>query len=595
MINNIKRISDYIDRLNIEQQPLEHENMHSSRRFKMLSKTVRLVRTLKEPTLPEDGFPKRLAASIAAHGSKASEVCSKQEEKQRGSAEGETLKTSQVCCKQKDYGREGVTGQISKKSAVQMRRKIAGTAIAAILMLVFALSLAIPPIARTNIVLAMERAIEDVQSYHGILEIVMTNKNGEEFIQAKREVYTDKKGRYWVKELDGINEGFVTVNNGEKKWQVRPDEEKVYLFEAFPDAYRFTFELDNEVNYVKNAAKVTACGEETVAGRDAVIFEVSPHGGQTYKIWVDKETKLPLQKETSMQNALQYKVTYTEIELNSRIPAEVLSYRIPEGYSVVVTNPEQMVNDAEEAQMLAGFAPIAPLINHEEYELDGISVATSGKIIKFHYTSRAGQNKVIFLQGRATDSFKAASTAVLGKVGENAAEIMSPLAESYGLLSSGLYAGITDISSIHWQDAEYDYAVVGNASLKELAEFISAITGESVEFPEESRDQEFEPQVKVAVNMEIENNEQKSVDGGHTPWRLDPVFTSQVFVSLKIFPDGMEGDYPVAYEALEVKYNNGARAIIEVTVESPVRRVYLEKLIRQDSTGIWTVVGYDEN
>jgi hypothetical protein len=35
-------------------------------------------------------------------------------------------------------------------------------------------------------------------------------------------------------------------------------------------------------------------------------------------------------------------------------------------------------------------------------------------------------------------------------------------------------------------------------------------------------------------------------------------------------------------------------AVIEVAGnKTPIRKVYLERLVRQDSTGIWTVVGYD--
>lgn len=102
------------------------------------------------------------------------------------------------------------------------------------------------------------------------------------------------------------------------------------------------------------------------------------------------------------------------------------------------------------------------------------------------------------------------------------------------------------------------------------------------------------PQVKVPVNLEIEKNDQKSVDAGHSPWKLDPVFVTQVFVSLKISPEGIQGDYPIKYEDLKVVKNTGKEAIIEVPGDkTPIRRVYLERLVRQDSTGIWTVVGYD--
>lgn len=102
------------------------------------------------------------------------------------------------------------------------------------------------------------------------------------------------------------------------------------------------------------------------------------------------------------------------------------------------------------------------------------------------------------------------------------------------------------------------------------------------------------PQVEIPVDLQAEENEQKSVDAGHSPWRLDPVYVAQVFVSLKISPEGIEGDYPIKYEDLKIVHNDGKTAIVEVAGDNtPVGRVYLKRLIRQDSTGIWTVVGYD--
>jgi len=38
--------------------------------------------------------------------------------------------------------------------------------------------------------------------------------------------------------------------------------------------------------------------------------------------------------------------------------------------------------------------------------------------------------------------------------------------------------------------------------------------------------------------------------------------------------------------------NNSVEAVVEVE-DGPVERVYLKRLVRQDETGIWTVVGYD--
>lgn len=102
------------------------------------------------------------------------------------------------------------------------------------------------------------------------------------------------------------------------------------------------------------------------------------------------------------------------------------------------------------------------------------------------------------------------------------------------------------------------------------------------------------PKVVVPVDLEVEKNDQKSVDAGHSPWRLDPIFVSQVFLSLKLSPQGIIGDYPIKTEDLKLSLNNGKEAVVEVNGSiTPIKKVYLKRLVRPNSTGIWTVVGYD--
>ena len=106
---------------------------------------------------------------------------------------------------------------------------------------------------------------------------------------------------------------------------------------------------------------------------------------------------------------------------------------------------------------------------------------------------------------------------------------------------------------------------------------------------------EFTPKVPVTVDLEEEKNTQASVDQGHSPWRLDPAYVAQVFASLLIEPGGIEGEYPIPYNKVKIiGMNDNSKAIAEITASNTkVKYVYLEKLVRQDPTGIWTVVGFD--
>jgi len=99
----------------------------------------------------------------------------------------------------------------------------------------------------------------------------------------------------------------------------------------------------------------------------------------------------------------------------------------------------------------------------------------------------------------------------------------------------------------------------------------------------------------VPYNMVDEEESQQQVDAGHSPWRLDPAFVAQVFVSLLISPEGIVGDYPIAYEDIEITENNGITAVATIHDKASLAKtVYLKRLVRTDESGIWTVIGYDK-
>lgn len=551
MSNNEKNLSEYIDSLNAEKKPKEHQQGTASPELEKLMSTVRQVKSLKEPAMPDAGYPKKIAKAVS----------------------GSTLE---------------------KPAAEKSRRQwFIGFASVAAVILVFTLTYTLN-FGKTNIVYAMEQAFQNVKAYHGTLEIAQTNAEGKQSVQAKVEVWADKNGHYYLKELDGSQAGLITVNNGQKKWQIRPGLGQVNVFSAYSDPYRFTFELGQEIKDAKSAVSTKVIGEEEVSGRTATVLEVTPQGGAAYKLWIDKETNLPLKRQSAMQNALQYTIAYTSIDFSDSIPSELMAYKLPAGYREVSVNAEQLVNNLDEAKEIVGFTPKTPENIPAGYMNDGIAVDLSARVVKLYYTDNDKQSRVVYLQGKAAGEFKPDSRAALGKIGDSVAEFQSPIQADSGILAGGgLYAGITGLTSIRWQADGYEYAVLGDINAEGLSAFAKEIAKADVKLPVQA-DISSKPAVEVPVDLTVEENEQKSVDAGHSPWKLDPVFVSQVFVSLKISPQGITGDYPIKYEDLKIVQNTGTNAVIEVNnSKSPVSRVYLKKMIRQDNTGIWTVVGYD--
>ncbi|MCX7773739.1 MAG: hypothetical protein N2376_11575, partial [Clostridia bacterium] len=179
--------------------------------------------------------------------------------------------------------------RLSSQTAVQNSRKassIGFMALSSVILLIVVL-IAVSPLGRPNLVGAMEKAYQDMRPYHGILEIRALNVRGETPNRTKLEVWADNKGRYCVKELEGPQNGLVTVNNGERKWQLVPGDKKAYLFSESDEPYGFTFNMVSEIKNARNARHILAGGELTVAGRRARVFSVTQSDGVGYTLWVD--------------------------------------------------------------------------------------------------------------------------------------------------------------------------------------------------------------------------------------------------------------------------------------------------------------------
>lgn len=99
---------------------------------------------------------------------------------------------------------------------------------------------------------------------------------------------------------------------------------------------------------------------------------------------------------------------------------------------------------------------------------------------------------------------------------------------------------------------------------------------------------------EVSHDIRTVKNEQLSVDEGLSPWKLDPVLVTQVFVSLQISPAGIEGEHPIRTEELTLIQMTKSEAAVQVkSKQTNIFLVHLKRLVRKDATGIWTVVAYE--
>lgn len=501
--NTEEKLSDYIDALNNEQESETLETTNDRELEKLLA-TARLVRTLREPTLPEEGYPQRLAQAVA--------------------------------------------GNIQKeKQAKSIKRILPPMAALAASLLMFIL-LNWLGLFNQNVVYAMEKAIDQLSNYHGILEMRTKNATGEEWLVRQVELWSEED-KYAIKQDDGT----LTINNEQQKWQISHEKKEVSLLPLLPDPTRSSFDLRDEAKRAKQYPH-TIVGSELIAGRQTTKLAISPPGGMEYYLWVDTETNLSIQLQTAMQNALQTTYTFVSFKPNTEINPQIFAYQVPEGYQVVENNPGQLVATIEEAAAISGLTPLLP-------------EQAPTRILAF-------QDRIILDYGDTTimetvpkGDFELAANASRGIAADGPLEVRQ--------------------ERLRWRQNGIEIQVEG-AQWIELAGQIAA----DLTIPNSDQDLVSKAQVKVSVDKEIVEADQKQVDRGSSPWQLDPLQVSLTFVNLKVTPEGIQGEPEIPMSSFKLAINNSAEAVVEVA-DGPIERVYLKRLVRQDETGIWSVVGYD--
>lgn len=117
-----------------------------------------------------------------------------------------------------------------------------------------------------DVVYAMEKAVLQLSSYQGTLEMSTENLAGEKWMVREAEIWSEGE-KYALRQ----NDGTLTVNNGEKKWQARPDDQEIVLLPLVPDYTKRGFDLQDEARRARQYPHAIV-GQETIAGREAIML-----------------------------------------------------------------------------------------------------------------------------------------------------------------------------------------------------------------------------------------------------------------------------------------------------------------------------------
>jgi len=405
-----------------------------------------------------------------------------------------------------------------------------------------------PALFRRDVVHAMDQAVAKLTSYHGVLEMRMTDAAGREWLIRRVEVWSDGPRKAFR-----LEDGTLTVDDGSKRWQERPAEHELVLLPSVGQLGEGTLDLRAEADRALEYPH-ELLGYETVAGRRAAHIKIEPPGGRPYDLWIDAQTKLPLRLTTAMQNAIQTTYTFVSFEANRGGDPSIFAYPDPKkkGYQVIADDPGQVVTSLREAAAVSGVDALLP----------GEAPA---RIVAFRDRVVLDYGETLVAEKKAEGPFVPAPNSALGRAAGGPLEVWW--------------------DSLRWRQAGLEIAVKGPRAQELAAQLAGELTmpqATATGDPSEKAD------VKVPVDLSAVRAQQQQVDGGHSPWWLDPAQVAMAFVHGRQAPGTGAQPQPTFTVAL----NTGAVAVVEVDWGS-IERVYLKRLVRQDETGIWTVVGYD--
>ncbi len=122
----------------------------------------------------------------------------------------------------------------------------------------------------------------------------------------------------------------------------------------------------------------------------------------TYKLWVDKETKLPLQKEGAMNKAIQYTTRYTEIEFAESIPENLITIDLNEGFKEVdfVTGENADIDEDKDADVAEHDPEISVDIDMEIEKAEQVAADSGSSPWKLDVYVSSGIHKPADFTGR---------------------------------------------------------------------------------------------------------------------------------------------------------------------------------------------------
>lgn len=395
-----------------------------------------------------------------------------------------------------------------------------------------------------TVVQAMEQKVARIESYHAVIEHRYSNPDPTLNSVEIEEVWYQGAQYHWVGRGDE-----EIISDGVHEWRVNHDQKWVQA--SFPfTPLEHPFQPANLLKAVAAKPYVIE-GPDQVAGRPTTRVRFTTPDFDSYRIWIENETKLPLQIEMKHWGGVTSTMTYTTFELNTKIDTARFAAPATAGYQVVQVG--QKVASIAEAAARAGFQPVLPAEDPKLIVVNGPSITM-------------GFGDVQITQYARPLTLNMDQRLSYGWSGYGPAQVMGERV-------------------FRWNQTGIGIEVEGGERALALARQIAP----SLSIPYEPYRNPYlvslieEPvKVDMAAAMAAEVAHAKDFAAGSD--RYFALDVAKRFVA--------EQGAKVPESAFREAGNNRAEAIVTVS-EGPISKVYLRRVARQDDQGLWWVIGFD--
>jgi len=216
----------------------------------------------------------------------------------------------------------------------------------------------IPGVKEVNIVHAVVKAYEELQSYSGVTEIRSERDGKVEFLETI-EIQYKKPFKYSAfHSYDGFEMRYIS--DGDKLAVMEPN--IITVDNLFPEKELWRYHIGTAVWELEEAAEVNITGTETLFGREAAVLEYRFAGdSEFHQMWIDKATNLPLRKILNHPEGSRLVVEFKELQVNPALDDDLFAWVLPQNVNTRELNRtaslEEIMEHWPEASILPGALP----------------------------------------------------------------------------------------------------------------------------------------------------------------------------------------------------------------------------------------------